>query len=189
MHLMLDMLEGNQKDKIVEDDSISDVFNMRANPTNNYNPLARSGSVRQPTKNRLSAPLGGLLGFGMNSAAKKTSNFNNLAQSQRTDGMESAVDWAPPANDFYNRAARLSVWSRSDDEGEQGVQIIDGHSSENSADVSIRRLSDNDSFAGSQRSRNNSIAGMSRGSMNSSGSKGIRNFLGSKFNKRANSIA
>jgi hypothetical protein len=54
-------------------------------------------------------------------------------------------EFKPPANDFCNRAARLSVWSRSDVEG----FIVDGHSSsdEGSDDVSIRRLSDNDSFA------------------------------------------
>jgi len=91
----------------------------------------------------------------------------------------------PPANDFYKSAARLSIWSKSDIDG-----IIDGQSeSDNSNDVSIRRLSDNDSFTGrSQRSSNNSIAGMSRGSMSSTGSKGIRNFLGGKFAKRKESI-
>ena len=53
----------------------------------------------------------------------------------------------------------------------------------------MRRLSDNDSFGGqSQRSRTNSIAGMSKGSMSSTGSRGIRNFLGKNFTKRANSI-
>ena len=59
-----------------------------------------------------------------------------------------------------------------------------------SDDVSVKRLSDGDSFGkGSMRSGQNSIAGMSRGSFTSQGSKGIRNFLGSKFNKRAMSIS
>lgn len=50
----------------------------------------------------------------------------------------------PPSNDLFNRAARLSVWSRSDVEG----MIVDGHSSDGSDDVSIKRLSDNESFTG-----------------------------------------
>lgn len=92
-------------------------------------------------------------------------------------------EFQPPANDFYNRAARLSVWSRSDVED----FIVDGHSEDQSdSSGSVRRLSDNDSFAG--RSNNNSMAGLSRGSMSSTGSKGIRNFLGGKFAKRAESI-
>ena len=95
-------------------------------------------------------------------------------------------EFIPPQNDFYKQAARLSVWSKSDMEG----FIVDGNSeSDESADVSIRRLSDNSSFAGkSQRSSRNSIASMSKGSFSSQGSKGIRNFLGNKFMKRANSI-
>ena len=99
-------------------------------------------------------------------------------------------DFNPPANDFFTRAQRLSVWSRSSSgNGETNVQIVDGESSDQSADVSIRRLSDDGSFAGrSQRSHNNSIAGMSRGSFSSQGSKGIRNFLGGKFKKRAENI-
>lgn len=53
----------------------------------------------------------------------------------------------PPSNDLFNRAARLSVWSRSDVEG----MMVDGHSSggsDDSDDVSIKRLSDGDSFTG-----------------------------------------
>ena len=38
------------------------------------------------------------------------------------------------------------------------------------------------------RSGKNSIAGMSRGSFSSQGSKGIRNFLGGKFKKRQESM-
>ena len=55
--------------------------------------------------------------------------------------------FAPPANDFYNRAARLSIWSKSDCDD----FIIDNANSgsDESADVSIKRLSDNESFAGS----------------------------------------
>lgn len=34
-------------------------------------------------------------------------------------------EFQPPANDFYNRAARLSVWSRSDVPDDF---IVDGHS-------------------------------------------------------------
>ena len=69
------------------------------------------------------------------------------------------------------------------------MQIVDGYSSEASDDCDIKRLSHGDSFDGrSQRSRTNSIAGMSRGSKNSQGSRGIRNFLGDKFKKRAESI-
>lgn len=91
----------------------------------------------------------------------------------------------PPANDFYKKAARLSVWSKSDAD----QFIIDGHSSsDESSEGSVRRLSDNSSFNGSQRSASNSIAGLSKGSFTSQGSKGIRNFLGGKFHKRAKSI-
>ena len=93
-------------------------------------------------------------------------------------------EFVPPANDFYNQAARLSCWSRSMAGGEEEVGapvILDGHSSDGSNDVSIRKLSDNDSFNGSQRSGANSIAGLSRGSASSAGGRGIRNFLGSKF--------
>mmetsp|Transcript_44174 Transcript_44174/g.58632 ORF Transcript_44174/g.58632 Transcript_44174/m.58632 type:complete len:184 (+) Transcript_44174:1647-2198(+) len=100
-------------------------------------------------------------------------------------------EFKPPGNDFfYDRAARLSCWSKQDaDDLQEQIQIIDGHSSDQSADVSIRRLSDADSFTGkSQRSNSNSIAGMSRGSFSSQGSKGIRNFLGSKFQKRKETI-
>ena len=119
-----------------------------------------------------------------------------MAQSQHTktqakvDGGDSSEDdmmdvFRPPENDFYNRAARLSCWSKSDADN----LFIDGESeSDESNDVSIRRLSADDSFDKSQRSHSNSIAGMSRGSFSSSGSKGIRNILGSKFSKRANSI-
>ena len=95
--------------------------------------------------------------------------------------------FAPPANDFYDKVNRLSCWSKSD----VGDFIVDGHSSEdsNSDDCDVKRLSDDDSFTGkSQRSSQNSIAGMSRGSMSSTGSKGIRNILGSKFAKRKNTI-
>ena len=95
-------------------------------------------------------------------------------------------EFAPPANDFYNKAARLSIWERDDSSnGAQNVQIVDGHSSDQSDDVSVKRLSDNDSFG---KRSNNSMAGLSRGSFTSTGSKGIRNFLGSKFNKRADKI-
>ena len=119
-----------------------------------------------------------------------------LGNSQRMAGLDDDDDmiseFKPPANDFFhNRAARLSCWSKTDADDIENLQaqIIDGDSSEQSADVSIRRLSDNDSFAGkSQRSASNSIAGMSRGSFSSQGSKGIRNFLGSKFKKRSESI-
>ena len=59
------------------------------------------------------------------------------------------IDFAPPANDFYNRAARLSIWSKSDVDD----FILDANkndsASDESADVSIKRLSDNESFAGS----------------------------------------
>ena len=56
----------------------------------------------------------------------------------------------PPENDFYNRAARLSCWSKSDADN----LFVDGQSeSDESNDVSIRRLSDDGSFDGSQRSR------------------------------------
>lgn len=117
---------------------------------------------------------------------------NILAQSQRAGGKkddDSDDDmmsvFAPPANDFYNKVNRLSIWSKSDVDD----FIIDGHSSEASDDCDIKRISDEDSFTGrSQRSSQNSIAGMSRGSMSSTGSKGIRNILGSKFVKRANTI-
>ena len=52
----------------------------------------------------------------------------------------------------------------------------------------MHRLGADSSFNGSQRSASNSIAGLSRGSMSSTGSKGIRNFLGGKFKKRAEEI-
>ena len=59
------------------------------------------------------------------------------------------IDFAPPANDFYNRAARLSIWSKSDVDD----FILDANkndsASDESADVSIKRLSDNESFTGS----------------------------------------
>ena len=120
-----------------------------------------------------------------------------LGSSQRKmagidDDDDMLSEFKPPANDFFhNRAARLSCWSKTDADDLENLQaqIIDGDSSDQSADVSIRRLSDADSFAGkSQRSASNSIAGMSRGSFSSQGSKGIRNFLGSKFKKRSESI-
>lgn len=167
--------------------------------------------------NRQSAPLDGLLGlkansgseikglnpnrpkFGQANAFAVKGPINSMAQSQRTTGgnggKNSSVNMAgkdddmvsefqPPANDFYNRARQLSVWSKSEIED----FIVDGHSSEDqseSDDVSIRRLSDNDSFAGKSQS---SMAGLSRGSMSSTGSKGIRNFLGGKFAKRAETL-
>ena len=118
------------------------------------------------------------------SAIMPKGKINMLAQSMRTGGITTNITdgdsdsdemFEPPSNVLFNRAARLSVWSRSDVEG----MIIDGHSSDASDDVSIKRLSDNESFTG--RSSRNSIANMSRGSMSSSGSKGIRNFLGGKF--------
>ena len=111
-----------------------------------------------------------------------------MAQSQRIgkDDDDDSEMFMPPSNDFFNRAAKLSVWSGSIAD----VLMVDGNSSDpsDSDDVSIKRLSDNDSFGKSQRSHTNSIAGMSRGSMSSTGSKGIRNLLGGKFAKRANSI-
>lgn len=72
-----------------------------------------------------------------------------------------------------------------DDSDDLPPQFVDGNSSDGSADVSIKRLSEDDSFGiGSMRSGQNSIAGMSRGSFTSQGSRGIRNFLGGKFAKR-----
>ena len=98
-------------------------------------------------------------------------------------GGDDVSEFNPPANEFYKQAAKLSVWGDSDMDG----LIVDGSSSESSGG-SVRRISDGGSFAGSMRSGKNSIAGMSRGSMSSTGSKGIRNFLGGKFKKRAESI-
>ena len=34
------------------------------------------------------------------------------------DDSDMISEWKPPANDFYNRAARLSCWSRSMADGE-----------------------------------------------------------------------
>ena len=181
-----------------------------------FNPMAvsqtdRKRNLTNKKSNRVSAPLGapmGLMQKNISAAPKLTVNnvertkvstnlpkgtlSNILAQSQRAGGKkddDSDDDmmsvFAPPANDFYNKVNRLSIWSKSDVDD----FIIDGHSSEASDDCDIKRISDEDSFTGrSQRSSQNSIAGMSRGSMSSTGSKGIRNILGSKFVKRANTI-
>lgn len=56
-------------------------------------------------------------------------------------------EFIPPVNDFYNKAAKLSMWDRSDS-NDENVQIVDGFSSEESSGLSIKRLSENDSFAG-----------------------------------------
>lgn len=58
--------------------------------------------------------------------------MNNLAQSQKevvsVEG-DDVSEFKPPANDFYSKAARLSIWSKSDkDDNENG--IIDGNSSD-----------------------------------------------------------
>ena len=83
----------------------------------------------------------------------------------------------PPANDFYNKAERLSIWSKSDAQN----LFIDAHSESGSDmdDVSVRKLSENESFV--SKARTNSIAGMSQGSFASSASKSIRSRLGGKF--------
>ena len=58
-------------------------------------------------------------------------------------------EFAPPANDFYNKAARLSIWSKSDVDDFMLEANKNDSGSDQSADVSIKRLDDDESFTGS----------------------------------------
>jgi len=59
------------------------------------------------------------------SLAGPLSKMNNLAQSQRRESGDDISEFKPPANDFYNQARQLSIWSKSDVD-----DMVDGNSSD-----------------------------------------------------------